>query len=350
MANFCEALAKTQKVVVFADKMGGAKEAAYDKKCAFPVYRIGGWKPVRRRVKSYKVHDFLKKNNVRGIYTDSWKSAELLINRKRTVPLLCLAHGAELTKLSGPKKKRVLSVFQKVEKIIANSEFTKSLLIKLGVTKNKIVVCYPGVEKLSKPTKKAPKKYLKHSPLLITVGRLEARKGQDLTIEALPKLLEKFPDLGYIVAGGGAYEKHLKNLCQKLGLEKQVHFTGPIGDPEKAVLLKAADLFVMPCRQVDKSVEGFGIAYLEAATLGVPSLAGSVGGAKEAVLHGKTGAVCKADEKGPIEKALATLLKDKKNLQKLGQNAKKRVEKDFLWPRVAKAYLQCLNEVEKERP
>ena len=90
-------------------------------------------------------------------------------------------------------------------------------------------------------------------------------------------------------------------------------------------------MFAMPARQIGGDVEGFGIAYLEAASFGKPSVAGNVGGASEAVLNNQTGVTVNPESPSEIAAAIIKLLKDDNLRHTLGQAAKERVSSEFTW-------------------
>ena len=96
----------------------------------------------------------------------------------------------------------------------------------------------------------------------------------------------------------------------------------------------------------DRSVEGFGISYLEAAFYGIPSIASNVGGTPEAVLHNKTGLII--SDISELDSILKNILSDNEILKKLGQNAKTRAEKYFLWNNIIKDYLKIINKIDKK--
>ena len=109
---------------------------------------------------------------------------------------------------------------------------------------------------------------------------------------ALRNLKQQYPDIVYICIGYGDEEENLKKLVQELDLSSQVMFFKDISDDLKNSLLAKSDIFVMPSIIHKTSVEGFGIAYVEAAQYGVPSLGGKDGGASDAIDHSKTGLIC----------------------------------------------------------
>lgn len=133
--------------------------------------------------------------------------------------------------------------------------------------------------------------------VLLTTARLDASeryKGLDETLEAMPKLLEKRPDLVYIIAGGGSDRPRLEAKAAKLNISGQVRFAGHVSDDEKIGLYRLADAFVMPGRG-----EGFGIVYLEALACGTPAIGSKLDGSREALRQGLLGPL--VDPNNPTE-------------------------------------------------
>ena len=105
---------------------------------------------------------------------------------------------------------------------------------------------------------------------------------------------------------------------------------------------------VMPTtdESIERSVEGFGISYLEAAFYGIPSIASNVGGTPEAVLHNNTGIII--SNVAELDSVLKNILSDNNNLKKLGENAKIRAEKNFVWSHIIKKYIKIINKFDKK--
>ena len=129
-------LSKNFMVKVFADFEDNHKE--FDEQAAFSIERVGGPKLLRKYRKAYLIDEFVKESKVSGIIADHWKSLEHLKTNKKKY---CLIHGKEINHPKGSGiNKRILRVFDNVEKIIANSDYTKNLAIELGVNPEKIIV------------------------------------------------------------------------------------------------------------------------------------------------------------------------------------------------------------------
>lgn len=147
--------------------------------------------------------------------------------------------------------------------------------------------------------------------LVVCVGRLVPRKGQDKLIDALYLLRQEFPRLHLVIIGEGRLTTGLYDRAQKRGVGERVHLTGALADTAMKEWLRAADVFASPVRSRwgGLEVEGFGIVFAEAALAGLPVLAGASGGAPEAVIQGETGFVVDGHSTQQVAAALASLLR-----------------------------------------
>ena len=238
-----------------------------------------------------------------------------------------------------------MKVFDNVEKIIANSEYTKNLAINIGLNPDKIVVINPGVnppKELNKKSLDKVESLLKiKTPRLITVSRFDKRKNHEKVLMALRNLKQIYPDIVYICIGYGDEEKNIKDLVKELDLSSQVMFFKDISEDLKNALIAKSNIFVMPSIIHKKSVEGFGIAYVEAAQYGIPSLGGKDGGASDAINHDKTGLICDGNNLDDIYSSLNSMIENKKYLE-FGKKAREYVSK-FTWEKTLEKYKKILN-------
>ena len=334
-------LSKNFMIKVFADHIEGHKE--FDEQVSFSIERVGGIKLLRKYRKAQLINEFIKENKIEGIIADHWKSLELIKTSKKKY---CLIHSKEINHKKGSSQnKRVINVLNNVEKIIANSEYTKNLAIENGVKENKIIVINPGVDPVKKINNKTLDKVASllkvKTPRLITVSRFDKRKNHEKVIMALRNLKQIYPNIVYICVGYGEEEDNIKKLVKELELEAQVMFFKDISDDLKNALVAKSDIFVMPSIIHKKSVEGFGIAYVEAAQYGIPSLGGKDGGAADAINHEKTGLICDGNNLDDIYSSINTMLENKKYLD-YGKNAKEYVHK-FQWSKIIEDYKKILN-------
>ena len=346
ISNLALGLSKKNKVIVFADQHHPLNDSIFDNKYKKEIYvrRFSGIKFLRRKKKIKDLKIFIKNNDVKLVLADTWKSLELCVEflSDKNIKSICLAHGNELIHENIKKLKRIKSTLEKCSSVIGCSKYTLSLVSKILPTYNNLNYVYPGAEDLRNI--KSQNFFKKdYGPILFTLARLEKRKGHDKVINTIVKLKTSFPDIKYIILGEGVEKNNLQKLVKKLSLEKNVFFTGQVDNSKKKYLFENADLLVMPTLDEthNKSIEGFGIAYIEAAFYGIPSIASNVGGSPEAVIHEKTGMVInKPDE---LYKTIFNLLSDKNKKLFLGNEAKKRAENEFNWEFVTNKYLKAFN-------
>ena len=341
MWGLAKEMSKNFMIKVFADYYENHKE--FDKKENFSIERVGGIKFIRKIRKAQLVNEFLKENKVQGVIADHWKSLELINTSRKKY---CLIHGKEINHPKGSfQNKKITKILNNTEKVIANSEYTKNLAINIGVNESKIVVINPGINTLEELNKKSLEKVeslLKiKTPRLITVSRFDKRKNHEKVIMALRNLKQKYPNIVYICIGDGDELENTKSLVKELDLNSQVMFFNEITVDLKNALLAKSDIFVMPSVIHKKSVEGFGIAYVEAAQYGVPSLGGKDGGASDAIKHNETGLICDGNNLNEIYSSLDYMIENKKYFI-LGKNAKEYVSK-FQWEKIFEKYRKILN-------
>ena len=157
----------------------------------------------------------------------------------------------------------------------------------------------------------------------------------------IKNLKPKFPKIKYVSIGFGDEENNLLKLSKELRLEKEVIFLKNIDHNLKTALIAEANLFLMPSRIDKKSVEGFGISFIEAASYGVASIGGKDGGASDAISHNKTGLICDGNNLNSIYDSVIDFFQNEKFI-KLGKNSKKFSEK-FYWNSIVKNYLKLIN-------
>ena len=321
---------------------------AYDKKSSINIERIKGIKLFRKYRKANLVNDFIDKNsNIRAIVADHWKSLELINEQKlKKTKSICLLHSKEINHEKGSLlNKRLIRSTNKADFIVANSNFTKKLANSVGNDPSKINVIFPGINKpenidnLSK--NRAEEKFGNSFPRIITVARLDKRKGHDKILMLIKNLKSKFPKIKYISVGFGDEEKNLFNLSKELNLEKEVTFLKNIDFNFKNALIAESNLYLMPSRIEKKSVEGFGISFIEAASYGVGSIGGKDGGVPDAIDHKKTGLVCDGNDLNSIYDSVLNFFQNE-NFIKYGKNAKE-FSQNFYWDKVVKNYLKLIN-------
>ena len=253
------------------------------------------------------------------IICDSWKSLSAI--PKANDNIVIFAHGQEYV----GKNKKVELIQKSLDRakvLIASSEFTKSLILKnFKIPAEKIAVIAPTYQ-LSKAVysnEKRPNRIVN----ILSICRLEMRKGLIQSVISLAKINNQEDHWQWTIVGDGPLNKDLKQLIEKTKLSGKIRILGWITEEEKISLLKKADLFLMPSYIDSNSLEGFGISYAEAAMYGVPSIAGSSGGAAEAVINNKTGWCTDALNQKELMKTIFRALKNHDLRNSIGKDAQK---------------------------
>lgn len=169
--------------------------------------------------------------------------------------------------------------------------------------------------------------------VILTVGRLVRRKGFNRVIDNLPQLQAAGLDVYHLICGRGPMETELRTQARRLGVEHRVLFAGYVADDELASYYAACDIFAMPTFfDVDaRSIEGFGIVYLEAGYFGKPVLASRVGGVVDAVQHESSGLLVNPNSDAEVSQALLRLCQDAELRDRLGRNGQVRSTRQTFW-------------------
>ena len=341
MGGLAKSLSREDLTKVFADYTDQHEQ--FDNKVSFSIERIAGAKFFRKLRKSYLINDYLKKNkNVKCIIADHWKSLELIKSNKKTI---CLIHSKEINHPPGSRmNSRVNKVLNKVDYVVSNSNYTKDLAVKLGANEKKIIVINPGIDPVTEIPKKdledAEKLFNGKSNRLITVSRFDKRKNHEKVIMAIKNLKELYPSIIYICVGYGEEEDNIKKLVDELNLNNQVIFIKNISNNLKNALVAKSNIFIMPSIIHKKSVEGFGIAFIEAAQHGIPSIGGKDGGASDAIIHKKTGLICDGNSLEEVYDSIDQLLKNHA-YKEYGKLAKENSQ-NFYWNKIIEEYKRIL--------
>ena len=344
MEGLSNALIDHGPVKVFADNYEGSEE--YDQNSKLNIHRISGFKIFKKYRKANLIKEFISENDLRAAFFDHWKSIENIdescLSKTKS---FCLIHSKEINHpLGSSLNKRMLKALNKADYIIANSKFTKELVIKLGLGYEKIKVINPGcnypIQADAKSKELAKKLYADAFPKLITISRLDGRKCHQNILMTVKNLLPKFPKLKYISIGDGDEKNNLEKLKKELGLDKQVSFIFKSNEQEKVALLEQSDIFVMPSIVYKKSIEGFGITYIEAACYGKPSIGGVFGGEADAIIEGKTGFLCDGNNLNALYETLLKTLNNN-NYKQLGSQALEH-SKRFSWKIIIKKYIELI--------
>jgi phosphatidylinositol alpha-1,6-mannosyltransferase len=264
------------------------------------------------------------------------------VHRLTGVPYVTYVHGEELTTLGRTTVAgwAIRKVLARAGAVFVNSRFTWGQVRGFGVPETRIRLVRPGVDLVRfRPTDGARLRArcgVRGEAVLLTVGRLIPRKGQDTVIRILPEVARHVPVV-YWVAGEGtqAEQRRLERIAEEQGVRDRVRFLGAVQDSELPALYSACDVFVMLNRRTPEGdVEGFGMVFLEAGACGKPVVGGASGGAVEAVRHGVTGYLVPEGDGAAAVRALVSLLRDPELRERMGE-AGRRFAARHAWERRA---------------
>lgn len=261
---------------------------------------------------------------------------------------LATIHGSDVSRagtgLYG-RVARLAGFYTRPQRILANSEYTRSLLLKNcpAVDPTRASVALLGVDSSwFEPADDT--EWLRalgvraDHKLIVCVARITARKGQLAAVEAywrLPERLRQGTRLLVIGAARGRdarYEAELQRVVRARG--PGVILAGKLSAQDVRSAYAAAQVFLLPGAADGPWVEGFGLVFLEAAAQGLPAVAGRLGGVTEAVLHDQTGLLVRPGDSEALAVALERLLVDDQLRQRMGQQARERA-RTFTWDRCA---------------
>ncbi len=238
---------------------------------------------------------------------------------------------------------------QKIDAFGYLGDFTKRAMSSAISTQLKMVRIAPGIsinhftpgtksEELAKELDVFGKK------VIVCVGRLVHRKGQDRLIEAMPDVLKKIPDAVLLIVGEGPRREALKKLVAEKELENSVKIVGRLSYEQLPMVIRLGDIFAMPSRSrfFGLEVEGLGIVYLEASACGVPVIAGASGGAPDAVLPGETGLVVDGTDVEAISASIVYLLNDDELRSRMGKRGREWAVNEWSWEMWGKRFSKLL--------
>jgi len=290
------------------------------------------WQGVRNRFESVHAGRALPEGLV------GWAVARIV-----RIPVVIYAHGEELTSWGRGKKYQAMRfALTRSDHVIANSENTRKELVQLGVDSRKITLINPGVD-VQRFTPDLPFNDLleriglgNNQKLMLSVGRLQRRKGFDMVIKAMPSLIGQGHDVHYALIGIGEDRDYLADLAAELKVSNRVHLLGHVTSEDLPRWYNACDLFVMANREINGDNEGFGMVFIEAAACRKPTVAGKAGGTASAVLDGETGLRVDGEEVEEVAAALDKLRGDEAFAVNLGEQGYRRAVSDFSWEAVAR--------------
>lgn len=268
-------------------------------------------------------------------------------------PYVALLHGTEVWRFCDEQKSgigaamrsRMAAYLRGAAKVVCVSQATRQLLLSyMPELEERTVVILPGIvlNRLGSPTEAGGLRWresleLGTRSIVLCVGRLDSDKGQDSLLRAMAWV--RRDDVAIVFVGDGPDRPKLEALAAELGLTGCVRFTGRVSDADRAELLGACDVFVLPSRSIARW-EGFGIVYLEAGYFGKPVIGCKTGGVGEAILEGVTGFVVECDSVDALGRRILELLIDGGLRERIGQASRRRVIDQFDVSRMSSEFVE----------
>jgi phosphatidylinositol alpha-1,6-mannosyltransferase len=263
----------------------------------------------------------------------------LALKWRTGVPYLCYVHGEDVSTAAVSRELTFLvrRVLGRADYVIANSRSTeRRLLDQWQVPAERIRIMHPGVDTqrfVPAPRDQDARDRLGwgRRQVVLTVGRLDKRKGHDQVIRALAAIRKAFPDVLYAIVGDGEQRKALEDMVRESSLGDHVQFLGEASDEQLILCYQQCDLFVLANRQVEHDVEGFGIVLLEAQACGKPVVAGTSGGTAETMRVPQSGRVVPCEGPDQLGAVVVELLRDPALRTQMGLAGREWVVSRFDW-------------------
>lgn len=278
---------------------------------------------------NHRAVKILKQYQIKTVWFGAAAPLALMAKQLRTsgaTNIVALSHGHEIWWAKIPVLKQLLrKIIKDVDHLGYLGQFTKGEIVKASNQIDKFVQIAPGIDTDHFMPKSAradliAKYRLEDRRVIVSVGRLVHRKGQDKLIESLPKILQSFPDAVLLLVGEGPIKQMLKNTAKQLGVTNQVIFAGRVQHIDLPDYICLGEVFAMPVRSrfAGLEVEGLGIVYLEASACALPVIVGNSGGATDAVIDGVTGLLVDGSDTDQIADAVCKLLTDQSRAKAMG--------------------------------
>ena len=287
-----------------------------------------------------KAVKILKQQQIKNVWFGAAAPLALMAEKLRSAGasnIVALTHGHEVWWAKIPILKSLLKkIIKDVDHLGYLGDFTKGEIAKISNQPQKFLQIAPGIDTEHFAPKSARgdliEKYrLDGRRVIVSVGRLVHRKGQDELVKAMPKILEQFPDAILLFVGEGPIKQMLFNSAKQLGVLPKVVFAGRVSHHDLPDYICLGEIFAMPVRSrfSGLEVEGLGIVYLEASACGLPVIVGNSGGAVDAVLDKKTGLLVDGTKSDQIAQSICELLANPERAKQMGQAGRDWVIKNW---------------------
>jgi len=261
------------------------------------------------------------------------------LRKKGATRIVALTHGHEVWWAKLPIFHQLLSkIANDVDVLTYLGEYTKNAIKRIVSDQSKLIKIAPGIDvDHFQPSEKSIDLMnmlnVSDRPVIVSVGRLVHRKGQDKLIVAMSQVVKLYPKAVLLIVGEGPIKYMLQKLVQHHSLEKNVIFAGRVQLKDLPRYIQIGEIFAMPARDrfFGLEVEGLGIVYLEASACGLPVIVGNSGGAPDAVISEKTGLIVDGNSPDQIAQAIKSLLQQPELAKSYGATGRDWVVNEWRW-------------------
>ena len=269
-------------------------------------------------------------------------------------PVVVTIHGLDITYKNWLYQLVVPKCVGRLDKVVCISDATKKACLDKGIPGGKITVIPDGIsdefyihgdrQSLKEKLSKQLKINLVNKKILLSAGRLVERKGIHWFVEnVMLKIIRKRNDCIHVIVGEGSFSSQVQEAIERNDLDDSVYMLGRIDDEILKLLYNVSDIFIMPNIPVKGDMEGFGLVTIEASSCGLPVVASSIEGIKDAIQNGENGMLV---EPGNVQEYVSTikkLLEDDELRDKFGRQARQFTLENYGWDKTAQCYLDLFN-------
>lgn len=302
-------------------------------KILLPSFRVGR-----------NVRKILKENQITRVFFGAAAPLGLLshgLRRAGATRIVALTHGHEVWWAKvWPFSWMMRRIGAGVDVLTYLGNFTRSAIsrsLSRNATKSMVRIA-PGIDTthfapIDDSEKLKAELDLAQKRVIVSVGRLVHRKGQDTLVEAMPEILEKFPDAHLLFVGVGPHLEYIHKRAIQLGVLANISFVGRVQYRELPRFICVGEIFAMPSRSrlAGLEVEGLGIVYLEASACGLPVVGGRSGGAPDALIEGETGFAVDGRNAREVSDAIITLLENPELGRAMGERGRQWIADEWEW-------------------
>jgi phosphatidylinositol alpha-1,6-mannosyltransferase len=320
--------------------------------CFYPKFIVRRIISIKNLVSHFKKQSF---NIILSGTADISLLYSFILSKWFRLPIITIAHGDDFLRRYPFKIKEY--IFQNIQKIVVTNQFMRKLFLKIyNVNPNNVAVIHLGVNIEESEIKESMTELREkfnislNDFIILTVSRFYPRKGFETVLKTIRLIIDENPEIKikYYIVGSGEDEKRIKNIIKALKLDDYVILLGSVDDYTKNQYYKLSNVFVLVPEIRKKSIEGFGIVYIEANFFKVPVIGSRSGGVRIAIENGKNGFLIEPRDEINLKNLIIKLYENEQIRKDLGEYGHNRVINSFNWSKNANIYRELLKNTIEE--